>query len=32
MYIFVSDHPFLMMIRDRRTDAILFMVVVVDPE
>ena len=31
-FTFVADHPFLMMIRDRRTDAILFMGVVVDPK
>ena len=31
-FTFVADHPFLMMIRDRRTDALLFMGVVVDPK
>jgi serine protease inhibitor len=31
-FTFIADHPFLMMIRDRRTDAILFMGVVVDPK
>src|SRR5215510_6061193 len=29
---FKADHPFLMMIRDKRTDAILFMGVIVDPK
>src|SRR5262249_10222490 len=29
---FKADHPFLMMIRDKRTDAILFMGLVVDPK
>jgi serine protease inhibitor len=31
-FTFVADHPFLMMIRDHRTDTILFMGVVVDPK
>ena len=31
-FTFIADHPFLMMIRDQRTDALLFMGVVVDPE
>jgi serine protease inhibitor len=31
-FTFIADHPFLMMIRDRRTDALLFMGVVVDPK
>jgi serpin B len=31
-FTFIADHPFLMMIRDRRTNAILFMGVVVDPK
>jgi len=31
-FTFIADHPFLMMIRDRRTDAILFTGVVVDPK
>jgi serine protease inhibitor len=31
-FTFIADHPFLMMIRDHRTDAILFMGVVVDPK
>ncbi len=30
-FTFIADHPFVMMIRDQRTDAILFMGVVVDP-
>lgn len=30
-FTFVADHPFLMMIRDQRTDALLFVGVVVDP-
>jgi serpin B len=29
---FKADHPFLMMIRDKRTDAILFIGVIVDPK
>ena len=29
---FKADHPFLMMIRDKRTDAVLFMGVIVDPK
>jgi serine protease inhibitor len=31
-FTFIADHPFLMMIRDQRTDALLFMGLVVDPE
>ncbi len=31
-FTFIADHPFLMMIRNQRTDAILFMGVVVDPK
>jgi serine protease inhibitor len=31
-FTFIADHPFLMMIRDQRTDAILFLGVVVDPK
>ena len=31
-FTFIAEHPFLMMIRDQRTDAILFMGVVVDPK
>src|SRR5215813_4488259 len=31
-FTFIADHPFLMMIRDQRTKALLFMGVVVDPE
>jgi serpin B len=31
-FTFIADHPFLMMIRDQRTDALLFIGVVVDPK
>jgi serine protease inhibitor len=31
-FTFIADHPFLMMIRDQRTDALLFMGMVVDPK
>jgi len=31
-FTFIADHPFLMMIRDQRTTALLFMGVVVDPK
>jgi serine protease inhibitor len=31
-FTFIADHPFLMMIRDQRTKALLFMGVVVDPK
>jgi serine protease inhibitor len=31
-FTFIADHPFLMMIRDQRTDALLFMGLVVDPQ